>query len=165
MSSSPESLLVPFASLTSPYTRTTQVLSSPVPPHLALVQLDRSSLEVTFEDVYPLDCGLSATRLHRDLSLAGADDILIVTCFEWGQYPRQLLPVAEFLASHGDTRLVETLNDAASHKPSIAAVLCPGEPNLVSEALKWSGTLAYNPVSKQYAPVHASRMLTVGPRL
>jgi len=139
-----------------------QVLSSPVPSHLALVQLDRASLEVTFDDVYPLDCGLAATRLRRDvrlsplaapchvfmnqkqnqhhstccvvsrrpwrpirrrvalnllspgcdvqLDLAGADDLLVLTCFEWDRtYKQRLLPIAEYLANHGDTTLAETL--------------------------------------------------------
>ena len=49
-------------------------------------------------------------------------------------------------------------NDVSGYpSPSFAAVICPGEPNMLSEPDAWTGTLAYNPVSKQYDPVHSSR--------
>jgi hypothetical protein len=48
--------------------------------------------------------------LDVQLDLAGADDLLVVTCFEWDRtYKQRLLPVAEYLANHGDTTLTETL--------------------------------------------------------
>lgn len=44
------------------------VAYSPVPEHMALMQLDRDTLEMKFDDIYPLDSGLAAARLARDVS-------------------------------------------------------------------------------------------------